>query len=212
MIDNFFTTVFGSDIWGMRHSKSDMDLFRVYVVSTEDILKGVANTRSKFIQKDNIDIALHEIGKVIDQLLKDNMNFIIGVMSPIIVEVYNPVLFYELRSIVRRNISKNCYHSIHGMAVHNYRKYVESGLDKSETRCNKILRVLRFGQRLLRENQIVFEPVAGGTPEIVEEELKILEIAYKNSKLPEKPNEEEFREWLYNLRIHELKYTKKGVI
>lgn len=72
MIDNLFTTEIGSTIWQMRHPKSDTDLFRVYVASTEEILKGTANTRSKFTQKDNTDIALHEIGKVVDQLLKGN--------------------------------------------------------------------------------------------------------------------------------------------
>jgi len=205
MIDNFFTTIFGSDIWGMRHSKSDIDLFRVYVATTEEVLKGTANIRSKFIEEGDTDIALHEIGKVIEQLLKGNMNFIIGVMSPIVVESYNPVLLHELRDIVRENISKNCYHSIHGMAMHNYKKYVESGFDKSERRCNKILRVLKFGQRLLREGKVVFEPVVGGTSKMIEEELKNLEVAYKNSELPEKPNEEPFREWLYNLRLYELK-------
>ena len=212
MIDNFFTTKIGSDIWQMRRPDSDTDLFRVYVATTGDILKGTADMRSKFIQKDNTDIALHEIGKVIDMLLKGNLNFVIGVMSPIIVNAYNLKLFHELRSIVDRNKSKNCYHSIHGCAIHNYKKYIETGLDKSERRCNKILRILRFGQKLLQEEKFVFEPVAGATPEIIEKELKKLEVAYEKSRLPEKPNEEPFREWLYNLRLYDLERNSKNII
>ena len=209
MIDNFFTTMIGSDMWQMRRPDSDTDLFRVYVASTEDILKGTADMRSKFIQKDNTDITIHEIGKVVSMLLKGNLNFIIGVMSPIVVSVHNSELFYELRSIVKRNISKNCYHSIRGFTLHNYKKYIESGLDRSERRCNKVLRVLKFGQRLLQEGRFVFEPVTGGTPEIIERELEKLEVAYEKSPLPEKPNEEPFREWLFKLRLYELEKNLK---
>ena len=119
MIDNLFTTEIGSTIWQMRHPKSDTDLFRVYVASTEEILKGTPNTKSKFTQEDNTDIALHEIGKVVEQLLKGNFNFLVGVMSPLTVSVIRQPLkrFYlKLEDIVKENVSKNWYHSIHGLA------------------------------------------------------------------------------------------------
>lgn len=203
MIDNFFTTEVGSTIWQMRHAGSDTDLFRVYVASTEEILKGTANTRSKFIQENDIDIALHELGKVTEQLLKGNLNFLVGVMSPIVVEAHNPLMLHELRGIVIDNISKNCYHSIHGLAVHNYKKYIESGKDNSERRCNKILRVLQFGMTLLNTGKFEFKPFSGGVDYEIEEWIEILDDAYKSSTLPEKPNESAYRAWLYKIRLYE---------
>ncbi len=210
MIDNFFTTEVGSTIWQMRHPKSDTDLFRVYVASTEDILKGTANTRSKFIQENNTDIALHELGKVIEQLLKGNLNFVTGVMSPIVVEAHNPLMLHELRDIVRDNISKNSYHSIHGFAVHNYKKYIGSGKDNSERRCNRILRVLQFGITLLNTGKFEFKPFSGGVDYEIEEWIEILDDAYSKSTLPDKPDEEPFRQCLFDVRIAEwgINYRK----
>ena len=208
MIENLFTTEIGSTIWQMRHPKSDTDLFRVYVASTEEILKGTANTRSKFTQENNTDLALHEIGKVVDQLLKGNFNFLVGVMSPLTVSVAEPPLteFYpNLQNIVKENVSKNCYHSIHGLAIHNYKKYIESGKDDSERRCNKILRVLQFGKTLLDTGKFKFEPFKGGVPDDIEEWVGLLNKTYKYSQLPEKPDETFYRAWLYNLRLYELK-------
>lgn len=208
MIENFFTTKIGSHIWQMNTEYSDTDLFRVYVASTEEILKGTANTKSKFTQRDNTDIALHEIGKVVEQLLKGNLNFLVGVMSPLTVSVAEPPLhgFYlKLRYIVKENISKNCYHSIHEFAVHNYKKYIESGKDDSERRCNKILRVLEFGKTLLDTGKFEFKPFKEGVPDDIEAWIEMLDTAYKYSLLPEKPDETFYRDWLYNIRLYELK-------
>lgn len=210
MIDNLFTTEIGSTIWQMRHPKSDTDLFRVYVASTEEILKGTANTKSKFTQKDNTDIALHEIGKVVEQLLKGNFNFLVGVMSPLTVSVARSPLteFYlNLQNIVKENVSKNCYHSIHGLAVHNYKKHIYSGKDDSKRRCNKILRVLQFGKTLLDTGKFKFEQFKYGTPEKIIEWMDWLNEAYKYSQLPEKPDETFYRAWLYNLRLYDLRFS-----
>lgn len=206
MIANLFTCEVGSTIWQMRHAKSDTDLFRVYVASTEEILKGTANTRSKFIQENNTDIALHELGKVTEQLLKGNLNFLVGVMSPIVVEAHNPLMLHELKDIVIDNISKNCYHSIHGLAVHNYKKYIESGKDNSERRCNKILRVLQFGMTLLNTGKFEFKPFSGGVDYEIEEWIEILDEAHHKSTLPDKPNESAYRDWLYKIRLYEWEW------
>lgn len=208
MIENLFTTEIGSTLWQMRHPKSDTDLFRVYVASTEEILKGTANIRSKFIQENDTDLALHEVGKVVDQLLKGNFNFLVGVMSPLTVSVAKPSLtkFYlNLQDIVKENISKNCYHSIRGLVIHNYKKYIESGKDDSERRYNKILRVLQFGKTLLDTGNFEFKPFKEGVPDDIEAWVGLLNEAYRYSQLPEKPDETFYRAWLYNLRLYELK-------
>jgi len=224
MIENLFTTTIGSHLWSMEHANSDTDLFQVYVASTEDILKGTANLKSIFIQKDNVDTHKHEVGKVIEQLLKGNLNFLVGVVSPIVNACYayeEPIgdgsceyemklPLYELQKIVKENIAKNCYHSIHGLAVGNYKKYIESGLDNTPQRCAKVLRTLAFGITLLYTGKFEFAPKTGEDgAETIIRWLGGLEQAYKSSTLPEKPNEKPFREWLYNIRMVDLENGRK---
>jgi len=187
----------------MNTAMSDTDIFEAYVASTEDILRGTANTKSKFIQQDGVDTAQHEIGKIVNQLLKGNLNFIVGVMSPIIEK--NSMELYQLRCIVEKTISKNCYGSIHGMAQHHFKKYIVSGKDTSERRCNKILRVLKFGERILMGKGINFEKVERGTRGEIEKEMRVLNKAFFDSLLYDKPDEEPFRDWLYQVRLDEWK-------
>ena len=179
---------------------SDTDIFEAYVASTEDILRGTANTKSKFKQKDGVDTAQHEIGRIVSQLLKGNFNFIVGVMSPIVEK--KSMELYQLSCIVEKTISKNCYGSIHGMAQHNFKKYIVSGKDTSERRCNKILRGLNFGMRILDGRGIKFEKVENGSEEDIVEAILMLDESFNNSKLSDKPDEEPFRDWLYQVRIN----------
>lgn len=213
MIEDFFTTLVGSHIWRMDTASSDRDMFRVYVASTEGILRGTANTKSEFVQEvEGEDLAVHEVGKVVEQLLKGNVNFLIGVISPMLLSEHESAdsFLYELQCIVRRTISKNCYKSIHGLGKHNYIKYLESGKDDSERRCNKICRVLAFGHNLLLTGNFEFTPFTGGTPEAVVEWLGLLDDAYKNSPLPEVPDEGPFRDWLYQVRRYEERFAIKS--
>ena len=196
-----FSTIIGSHVWNMNTAMSDTDIFEAYVASTEDILRGTANTKSKFIQKDGVDTAQHEIGKIVNQLLKGNFNFIVGVMSPIVEK--NSMELYQLSCIVEKTISKNCYGSIHGMAQHNFKKYIVSGKDTSERRCNKILRGLKFGMRIMDGRGIKFEKVENGTEEDIGKAILMLDESFNNSKLSDKPDEEPFRDWLYQVRINE---------
>jgi predicted nucleotidyltransferase len=203
MIENvLFSTIIGSHVWNMNTKMSDTDIFEAYIAPTEDILKGIANTKSKFIQKDGFDIAQHEVGKVIAQLLKGNVNFIVGVMSPLCTTSFK-TYHADLMEIVSMQMAKNCYYSIHGMALHNYKKYIESGIYTSERLGNKILRVLKFGQRILMGEGISFEKVEDGTPDEIELQLKRLDATFDISTLQDKPKEEPFRDWLYQVRLNE---------
>lgn len=208
-----FRTMVGSHMWGMQHEGSDIDEFVCYAGSTKDLLSGRLSAPPDF-SHEGADVSAHEAEKVVEQLLKGNVNFIWGVMSPIVVEsdsirgVMRAVgeeyssRHEELKAIVRRNLSKNCYDSIHGLAVNNFKKYVESGKDTSEKRCNTIVRSVMFGVRILRGEGIMFAPVSGSTPERIKEVIGILDQAYKESRLPDKPKEEELRDWLYRVRLY----------
>lgn len=197
-----FSTIIGSHVWDMNTKMSDTDIFEAYVAPTKDILKGIANTKSNSIQQGGNDIVQHEIGKILDQLLKGNVNFIIGVMSPLSI-TGRKIYRQELMDIVATHMAKNCYYSIHDMAQHNHKKYIESEKDTSERRCNKILRVLKFGQRMLMGEGFLFEKVEAGTPEQTTMQIKRLDAALDILTLPEKPYEEPFRDWLYQVRLDE---------
>jgi predicted nucleotidyltransferase len=100
----------GSHLWKMQHKDSDIDLFQIYVEPTKNILNGTAKKASYFKQKDNHDYAIHEAEKVVAMLLQGNINFVVGVCSPLINKT--TVEFDVLREITMNNLSKNCFHSI----------------------------------------------------------------------------------------------------
>lgn len=191
-------TMIGSHIWKMNNKDSDEDYFEIYMESTEDIFKGTAKYKSKFNQNDGIDTHQHELGHVINQLLKGNINFIIGITSPILVETNEH--FDELRNLTFRNLSKNVYYSIRGMSEGNYKKYVLAEKDTSTRKCNQILRTIEFGIKILKYRQIEYLPFKRGTPKLIEKKIKELEDAYTNSTIPEKPDEDELRNYLSKMR------------
>ena len=191
-------TIVGSHVWKMNHKDSDVDIFQVYVEPTRRTLDATASKRSLFIQKDNHDYAIHEAEQVVEQLLKGNINFIVGILSPEINVTSDP--FNELRKITETNLSKNCFESIKGMAMHNQLKFEKAG-KMTEKKWNQLIRILDFGIRILDGKGAKFEPVSGGFKGIFEVRLAHLQTAYDKSHLPEKPKADPFRDWLYNLRL-----------
>jgi len=195
-------TVIGSHTWKMNHKDSDIDIFQIYTDPTKSILNGTAKKKSYFIQKDGVDIARHEAEKVVGMLLQGNINFIVGVLSPEINISSNE--FELLRIITKENLAKNCYHSIHGCAIHNQMKYEKAG-KITEKKWNQLIRILDFGSRILNDKGVKFEPVKNGFKELYLEKLIYLDASYKLSHLPEKPNPRPFRSWLLDLRLQNLK-------
>jgi predicted nucleotidyltransferase len=195
-----FLTVIGSHIWKMNTETSDHDLMQCYVASTREFLMQTADTHSKHYidENSNDDYAIHEIGQIIEQLLKGNINFLIGVMSPIV--EYSTPFFNELRYLTASTISKNCYNSIHGLGLGNFAKYINSGVDPSQKRINTICRLLTFGCIVLHTGEFKFEPFWTGTAELIPQLLDQLDIARDESPLPDRPPEEPFRDLLYRIR------------
>lgn len=191
-------------MWGMQHKGSDIDQFICYTAPVKRLLDGTAeNYLKSFVIKENgNDVAHHEASKVVEQLIKGNINFLWGVMSPIVVMTSGS--HRMLKDIVKKNLAKNCYNSIHSLAIDNYKKYIESWKDPSEKKCNTIVRTINLGIAMLEEGLFKFSPTSGATPDDVLKKIKDLERAYSASKLPEKPNEAAFREWLLELRLAEL--------
>lgn len=205
MVKTLITTVIGSHMWGMNRSDSDIDLFTVFQVPSKTILVGDSYKKSKFIQKDGEDIHMHEVGKVIEMLIKNNVNFVWGVTSPLFVEG-DERIYKELGEIARSLLSKQIYKPVRGLAVHNYKKYIESEKDVSEKRCNIIARTIVFGIAALN-GKIKYITTEGANPDTINVLLSELDAAYENSKLPERPDEDAVRkakEWLLDLRLQYL--------
>mgnify|MGYP001626452942 CR=1 FL=1 len=198
-----FETIIGSHVWQMNTLESDLDIFRCYIADTRDILLG-KKPKNVFDQKtEGIDLQISEIGNVIEGLIKNNFNYLVAVHSPIV--RFDGGILSSLKNLSIRNLSKQAYDSIHGLATQNFKKYVESGVDASTKRCDKIARVLQFGITLLSEGKIEFKPANGNTPETLKKLMDELDMAYKESKLPNKPEHvEELEDFLIKIRIKNI--------
>jgi predicted nucleotidyltransferase len=198
----------GSHMWKMNRPDSDIDVFEAYIVPTRDILQGVSRQNSHQTITEEVDTSRHEIGRVIDMLIKGNVNFVLGVMSPIILQD-SPEL-QELRQVYRANMSKNIYNSIHGMALSNYTKYFESSKDTSRKKLAQVLRLINFGEKILMKKQIEFTPVLPDeelSPSLIKSKIQSLEQYrdyYPDDELPQNPNPEPYRDYLEKLRRKEL--------
>lgn len=208
-------TVSGSHVWSMNRPDSDIDEFTAYITPSKDILCGInRGWNSHFHAKEGAethDRVSHEIGKVVDELINGNINFLIGTLSPIVISEHSDCLRSLKDLIIKYGQTKACVNSIRGLAIHNYRKYIigsDTARDYPLTKkCNNINRCLLFGIRLLKGNGFIFDPVINQTPNDVKTMLELFDINVKVSTLPEKTNPEPFREYLLNLRLKELDGT-----
>ena len=197
----------GSQLWHMERADSDIDYFAIYQAPSTDILLGKNCMESKHVMEGTDDIQQHEIGRVVDSLLLGNFNFLLGVFSTLGVKHWSQL--DELRRLGRANLSRRCYKSIHGLAVGNFNKYIESGKEagaKAQKRLNTICRTMAMGIHLLNTGEFKFAPFTDGSREAVISLLKELEAAHLNSTLPEKPIcPERLEDWLLARRMEDLK-------
>lgn len=229
-----FRTIVGSHMWGQHHSESDTDKFECYIFDTRSFMLGNTHNRCKDIKGDNEETTSCEIGHIIEQLLKGNVNFLWGVMSPkwdLVATNIDPT-FFDLRRVVGENLSKATMHSIRGFVIHNLKHWFGLIVDKAvsvegkicyyikkkkeprltpeDKRYWKILntcaRTLGFGIILLRDEVLDFEQLQGAisTGEIILL-LNELERVYKESTLREKPDPQPFESFLLHTRFNDLK-------
>lgn len=200
-------TNIGSHMWKMNHAKSDIDLGVIYVAPTNKILRGTAYTESKQLKIEGQDVAVHEIGKVVDMLTSGNVNFLWLVSSPII-KLETPHL-RELRIILNTNLSANTYHSIKGLSIKNYKKYLVDGnlaegegIEVFAKKRKIIMRTLNYGIKLLNgEGCLNYSPASGEYDnQTILDRIVDLDKAYENTLLPEKPNKEIYRDFLERVR------------
>jgi len=194
----------------MNHKDSDIDLFTAYIVPTIDILSGEnIGNGSHNQQSTELDIVSHEIGKIINELIKGNINFLVGTLSTTILCQRKHYLDDLKQLLNEYGQTKSCKNSIRGLAFSNYKKYIiNCNSDKKEQlitkKCNTINRTLLFGINVLNGNGFKFMPTFNQTPEDVTEMLDLFDKTVIKSKIPEKTNPKPFRDFLSTLRIKEL--------
>jgi predicted nucleotidyltransferase len=203
-----FETVVGSHLWGMEHEGSDVDIFRCVLMDTDSYLKGSMMKNLNYTEYGKLDMQVMELGHLIDLMVENNYNAILYVMSPH-VRFFNGDALEKLRSILSDGLSKEVYNSINGLGISNFKKYISSGLDTSEHRCNIICRSLQFGINLLNEKTIRFAKFEGGSPARVEALLFDIKKAYEQSTLPERVSGEVKQRYSELLLQKRLEYLKE---
>jgi predicted nucleotidyltransferase len=190
-------------MWKMETEHSDHDLMNVYIADTTYLLKGYTIARTlpdRFDSKTNTDIKAQELGHLINQLIKGNVNAIWTVCSPIIVN--NHPTLDQLRNITLHNLSKASYNSINGMAWSQYLDHTRRKNVMPEGKALMTsLRTLLFGYNLLKYGQVLFTPVLHIPTELeVLNAKETLQSAYTESTLPDTVNEIPFRDFLITAR------------
>ncbi len=210
-----WVTNIGSHAWLMTRPDSDIDIFTSYIIPSKDILSGKIRMSGSYCSGSSgpgeTDSVSHEIGKIVDELIKGNINFLVGTLSPLIISQHKDCLISLKNIVINHGQTKACIHSIRGLAVHNYRKFI-IGQDTARDYpliklCNTINRVLLFGINLLDGKGFRFEPVKNQTPEDVKNFLDEFDKAVISSNLPDKTDPEPFREYLFEIRMRELNGT-----
>jgi len=207
-----FATTVGSRLWRNERPDSDLDIFVCYTTPVDDVLLGHTGKSYQTLGTvlDNgleADVTFHEAGSVAQQLLKGNPNFLIGLYSNMPVEDTNRTTGnrFKLITAMEGNISKACYPAFKGYGIGHYIKYIESGKDASERRCNIAVRFFRFGENILRHGKPLYVSVDESKPDDVYAAFADLEKAYVESTLPEQPLfPGKIEDWLLKMRTTEI--------
>ena len=88
---NLYVSCVGSHMWGMNNEQSDIDLVMIYIAPTRAILRGEKipfTVRQQIAPKNGeiYDTLGWEIGHLIDQLIKGNINAIWYATSHLVIK------------------------------------------------------------------------------------------------------------------------------
>ena len=198
-----FNAEYGSRIWGMERDDSDYDVVIVYKEKMYNILTG-SETKKEKQNHGKDDVLFVEVGKLVEQLIKQNINYLIYVHSPRI--YYKTKWLDELQELTKQP-TKAMYKSLIGMATHNYYKYIENGDEQSKDyykKANQIMRMVNFGFKCIDNNEFSFNGYYfdSYTKDEINNAIGRLKKAVESSGLPDKfEYEKGLRDWLYRLRM-----------
>ena len=210
----------GSFAWRMDHPGSDHDLFNCYITPTVDILAGRCAPGGCHVGHDdtsNTDVQSHEMQRWVDGALTGNLNYVVGLVSPIVyTDPYG--LLRELREILLAHPSRAIVPSTIGMAKSSLEKIRRHRVSGDTRRAWKnvttALRSLRFARRLLETGEPWLEPISVfdcaedldlGVDRVNRELDDLVAMNGQLSEsLPARPADAAFREYLLNVRLQEL--------
>ncbi len=209
-----FISCTGSHMWGMNTAESDIDLVIIYIAPTRSLLRGerilpTVRQRITAHRGEIYDTLGWEIGHLINQLIRGNVNAIWYATSPLVIKP--SAVQEELSTLVRASLSRATYRSIRGMAESQIRSEAKPSNDPkiAGKGYRTAMRTIEFGIKLLSEGRICFSPAAGEHgADMVWEGMRRLEEAYESSPLPDRPAEDVFRDFLMRLRLEEIKEAK----
>ena len=199
-------TEVGSHMWRMNRPDSDHDYFKVYLGSTRHILLGgFFRSIQKRDELGKLDQSCHELGVTVEKLIKGNINFIIGVNSPLCQFVHPDIALF--RESPAPYLTKEIGDSLFGMVHNNIGKYGRKEPDDSP-RWSKLMRILKLGEALAASCELRFEPVGVVWYDHLLEELRrIRSLFYSSTILPDAPPsgvQEVMRDLVVDLRVKQL--------
>ncbi len=220
-----YISLVGSHAWGMQTPTSDLDFYATYLAPTRSILCGHRHDGGRCTSVSTpvrYDFQSFEIGHHVRQLMKCNLNHVLMVWSPSVDKtpdyhiIGDPPIKTVLKNIMVSNPSKAIYHSINGMALSNLEKYFDKGrasflpieetfLRMRKKKLGQILRILRFGMKVLESNEYELSPVqlVNGDYDdeiFVRKALDELRWSYTNSDYPDIPDVKPYEDFLVNIR------------
>ncbi len=203
-------TIVGSHMWKMDRPDSDIDYFIIYLEDTRNVfLKRFPKKKAVHNLETNEDFAYHELGFVVEGLKKYNTNLLWGVMSPLKPEFEKNNAIKQLQQIVKRNLTKHIYRSVHGMVKNMVKDVITNGDRESalyKKKLNIAGRTLKFGINILTHNIFLFESVDIKSKEELDVLTRELNDAYNTTTLPEIPaNIKEYDDFLVKWRLKALK-------
>ncbi|WP_157202198.1 nucleotidyltransferase domain-containing protein [Methanoplanus limicola] len=125
-----FYTLSGAHLYGFPSKDSDYDIRGCHILSLKDICR-LKEERDVIEKMDgDFDFVSFDIKKELLLLLKNNSNVLEHIFAKPLTE--GPE-FKELRRIAEISLSKKIYEPYHGLAVHNYEKYILRNSEERQT-------------------------------------------------------------------------------
>jgi len=214
-----WSTRVGSHAFGTNHAGSDFDNFDCYAIDTYDLLSGRVASGGCHVSESatadgvKVDIQNHEVARWVDGAREENLNYMIGLFSPVVLD--DPYgLLAELREIVSANPSTAIVPSTLGMARSNLKKWAMHNASGDEARAIKNLRTsiraIWFARRFIEglrgtdlfQNMHDLKTIpTPDLPEYLRFEMELLEENAVRSGLPSHPDAKPFQEYLLRVRL-----------
>ena len=230
-IKTLFITEIGSHLYNMDRPDSDHDYYKCYQAPSVSFLMGNTHMKGHQSVTDTIDISSFEIGHVLSQIKRGNINHVVGVVSNVVQETTPE--HQELIDLVKNGIGKNIFSSVIGLSIHNFCDYIGGkeelfdvglvdhkskkrriGLKKElsikdyKKKMGQIGRTLEFTIGVLLYKRFEFSKCEITDKSQLIDLMLQCQIAYKQSQLPRAIGGEVLDNWLLDLRLKQLNESK----